>query len=34
MKYVTAMALMLNLGVASIYAQRYRKDGVFGNCRG
>ena len=28
------VALMLNLGVAGVYAQQTRKDDVFGNCRG
>ena len=34
MKYIVAMALMLNLGVASVYAQRYPvRDSTFGNYR-
>ena len=35
MKHVATVALMLNLGVAGVYAQpEARKDDVFGNCCG
>ena len=33
MKYIVALALMLNLGVANVYAERSRQDGFFGNFR-